>query len=226
MQMIRHVVATTLEAALKDDWNLVRARLDALCTAIARTSTFAPPIVAQRFLISGEDHRHSWHIGFDPIAIGRACWRRLARGKREGASTIEQQIVRVITNRRERTLRRKLREIALAILVARHYPKHDLPSVYLWIGYYGWRMNGYRQACRRLGMPPHALSLEEAAMLVARLKYPEPRQTSPERLLQIHRRAKHLHSLYERHLLDGTYRDLDDSPVCDRSTSFKRLPQS
>lgn len=224
--MIRQILAAMLPATLKDDWKLVRMRIDAVRAAIARTPAFAPSVVAQRFLISGEDHRYSRHFGFDAIAIGRACWRRLAHGKREGASTIEQQIVRVITNRRERTFRRKLREIALAVFVARHYPKHDLPATYLWIGYYGWRMNGYEQACRRLGISAQALTPDDAAMLVARLKYPQPQQASAQRLLQIQRRAKHLHNLYARHILDGTYRGLDDSPVRNRSTSFKPLPQS
>jgi penicillin-binding protein 1A len=50
-------------------------------------------------LISGEDHRFYNHIGFDPIAILRAIYKRIDAGKIEGASTIEQQYVRTCTER-------------------------------------------------------------------------------------------------------------------------------
>ncbi len=224
--MIRSQFARVLEDALASDWDTVRRRLDAECAEFERSPDGAPPIVVQRLLVSGEDHRHARHPGFDLIAIGRACWRRLSRGTHEGASTIEQQIVRVLTGRYERTLARKLREILLATLVAQRYPKRCLPAVYLAIGYYGWRMNGYSQACRRLGLSMHSPSSDEAARLVARLKYPQPRKASAHRESQIERRAKHLRALYQRHLLDGTYRHLDGSALRNRPTPLDPVPQS
>lgn len=224
--MIGKILAAALEDALRADWDKVRTRLDAVYIQMDRTLDWTPPLVAQCLLVSGEDHRHARHPGFDLIAIGRACWRRISRRTHEGGSTIEQQIVRVLTGRYERTVARKLREIALATLVARRYAKHRLPAAYLWIGYYGWRMNGYVQACRRLGLSPNSLSSEEAARLVARLKYPQPRKASAHRVSQIERRARHLRALYRRHILDGTYRHLDGPALRNRSTSLEPLPQS
>lgn len=224
--MIRRALLEALEDALRADWHTVRNRLEAECTRLQRHPGGAPPIVVQRLLVSGEDHRHARHPGFDLIAIARACWRRLTRGTHEGASTIEQQIVRVLTGRYERTLRRKVREIGLAYLVSQHYPKNCLPAVYLSIGYYGWHMNGYVQACGRLRLAPHAPSSDEAARMVARLKYPEPREASALRMSQIEGRAKHLRNLYQRHALDGTYRHLDGSALRNRPTILKPLPQS
>jgi hypothetical protein len=132
-----------------------------------------PPLLFQQLLVSGEDHRHGFHPGFDPIAIARALWRRMTKTSREGASTIEQQLVRVITGRYERTLRRKVKEILLAILVSRCFPRAELPAVYLRIAYYGWRMQGFSQACDRMGINPSQASIADAARLVARLKYPQ-----------------------------------------------------
>ena len=63
-----------------------------------------------------------------------------------GASTINQQLVRVLTNRYERTFKRKVKEILLASLVARAIPKTDIPGIYLSVAYFGWRMNGLVQA--------------------------------------------------------------------------------
>jgi len=105
---------------------------------------------------------------------------------------------------------RKVREILLAVLVVRKFGKRPLPAVYLLIGYYGYRMNGFHHACRELGIPAHAASFEDAAQLVARLKYPQPSKVSEHRREQIERRAKHLISLYRKHVLDGTYRHIDD----------------
>jgi penicillin-binding protein 1A len=165
----------------------------------------AAPLIMQRLLVSGEDHRHERHKGFDLRAICRAIWRWLAYNRHEGASTIEQQIVRVLTNRFERTLRRKLRELLLATLLSEALPKAAMPRLYLSIGYYGWRMNGFQQACQRLGLRPDTLSLDTAAALVARLKYPEPHLARFKRLQQIDRRRQHLKQLYWHHLANGTY---------------------
>ena len=212
--------SVVLSFLMQSEWRVVRDRIDQECENLARYQELGPPLVAQCLLISGEDHRHRWHPGFDAIAICRALWRRIAYGLREGASTIEQQIVRTITGRYERTLQRKLLEILLAILVSRFYAKSQLPAIYLAIAYYGWRMNGYRQACERLKLHPSSLSLEDAAGLVARLKYPEPRVAPITRVLQIRRRSQHLLRLFHRHLADGTYGHLNGTPIRSRSAAF------
>lgn len=226
--MPRAVIGSLLRTLGCAEWDIVHAGITLECTRLARHPELAPPLVAQRLLVSGEDHRHSWHPGFDLIAICRALWRRLAYGSREGASTIEQQIVRTITGRYERTLHRKLKEILLATLVRASFPREVLPAVYLSIAYYGWRMNGYRQACQRLGLRPPSLALVEAAGLVARLKYPEPRTAPIARTLQIHRRSRHLLGLYQHHLHDGTYGHLDGTTVRSRPAALgpaQSLPQ-
>jgi membrane peptidoglycan carboxypeptidase len=224
--VIGNLFSVLLGRGFCSDWRAIQHRIDAECAYFARFPGRAPPLLSQKLLVSGEDHRHGLHPGFDPIAIARALWRRLTRGSREGASTIEQQVVRVVTGRYERTLARKIREILLAVLVARKYSKDVLPAVYLSIGYYGWQMNGYLQACARLHLGPDLLTLDDASGLVARLKYPEPRKASLTRLIQIDRRAGHLRHLHQRHVLDGTYRYLDASSVFSFSTALEPVPQS
>ena len=168
--MIRRIILKVLRRLASADWKLVCSRV-VIERAKLVHSEYLPPLVAQQqLLVSGEDHRHSHHPGFDSIAICRALWRRFAFGSHEGASTIEQQIVRTITGKYERTIHRKLNEISLAILVDASFQKGILPAVYLSIAYYGWRMNGYRQACRRLGFNPNYLTLDEAAALVRSIK--------------------------------------------------------
>ncbi|HUP79560.1 MAG TPA: transglycosylase domain-containing protein, partial [Pirellula sp.] len=156
----------------------------------------------------------------------RAIWRRVASGRREGASTIEQQIVRVITNRFEPTVTRKIRELLLAVLLSEAIPKAEMPNLYLSIGYFGWRMNGFAQACRRLGIRPETISLHEAAGLVARLKYPEPRVPPLSRLTQINRRREHLKHLYRRHLANGTYSYLGNGEINEVVTGRSRITEA
>ena len=49
------------------------------------------------FLIVAEDHRYKYHVGFDLIAIFRSILKYILYNKKEGASTIEQQLVIVVT---------------------------------------------------------------------------------------------------------------------------------
>ena len=122
------------------------------------------------------------------------------------------QVIRVVSGRFERTLSRKVRETALATLVSREIPKEALPGVYLRIGYFGWRMNGFDGACRRLGLSAEALTPAQTAALVARLKYPQPRVPSPERWDKINTRARYLLRLHARHTHDRTYAGLPVEP--------------
>ena len=80
----------------------------------------------------------------------------------------------------------------MAILVSRYVPTVELLSLYLLVAYYGWRMNGFVQACGRLNIDPSNCSMQESAIMVARLKYPQPRECSAERLRQIAKRSNYL----------------------------------
>jgi len=217
------------ECVLAEEWQELRERILLANSMFSGRQGVAVPIIVQRLLISAEDHRHARHRGFDVRAICRAIWRRVIDGRREGASTIEQQIIRVLSNRFEPTLRRKLREILLATLISEMLPKHVMPPLYISIGYFGWRMNGFAQACRRLGLKSNAITLDDAAALVARLKYPEPRHPRARRLAQINRRREHLKQLYRRHLIDGTYSHLgisDTNEAATSGSSFAEVVQS
>lgn len=143
-------------------------------------------------LVVGEDHRFYLHGGFDPVAIVGAFWRLIKSGKLSGASTIEQQLVRVLTGDRRRTVGRKAREIMLACALSFTYEKAELAGMYLAVAYFGWRMNGVEEACDRLSFNFSNTTLLEAASLIARLKYPEPQYASVQRSALIERRTEHL----------------------------------
>ncbi|RYX87027.1 hypothetical protein EON73_02250, partial [bacterium] len=163
--------------------------------------------ILSKLLISGEDHRFLYHIGFDVIAILRALKNRVFLNKIEGASTIEQQLVRVITNNYERNLQRKIQEILLATSLTSLVSREYLPAIYLNIAYYGTGMNDLSQALKKFGIKNMSeISLDEAAEIVSRIKYPEPKNGNTKRLNQIRLRKTHLILLYNKHLNKKTFK--------------------
>lgn len=209
MKLLSLPVRIVAKFMLKKEWTRLSKDLQKLVTNYCCKKNDIP-IIMQKLLISGEDHRFFSHGGFDPIAIARAIWKTKVLKKREGASTIEQQIVRVVTGNYQKTLRRKIKEILLATLLSNCTNKKILPGLYLFIAYYGWKMNGYHQACIRLRLKGKELNLQQAASLVARLKYPEPQNAPPSRVLQISHRSSHLINLYKKHSLTNVYEGINN----------------
>jgi len=176
----------------KGEWGILQKQVDRIAAEMDSSRAPKPTHQMCQLLIAGEDRRFYQHHGVDPVALCRAIWKTAFCARRQGGSTIAMQLVRTVTGRYERTWRRKILEIVLAARLTRHIGRARLPTLYLWVAYYGWRMNGFRQACLRFHSAPLIESEFESAMLVARLKYPEPRILSPERKQRIQRRAAHL----------------------------------
>lgn len=158
-----------------------------------------------KLLIAGEDHRFMQHDGVDYIALCRATWRTLFCGHREGGSTIAMQLVRVLTSKYEITMSRKILEVYLALQMTKHIPKDKIISLYLSVAYFGWNMDGIKQAIDKLDLDPNNLSLRDAAGLMARLKYPEPKKFSKRRKSLIEVRTNYILSRYEKLNLGSSY---------------------
>ena len=127
-------------------------------------------------IIATEDARFHRHFGLDPIGIGRALVEAVRRRRFvEGASTITQQLARNLYDLpMERTLRRKLREAYLAILLERHYTKQEILELYINEIYMGHGTYGFEAATRHFfGKQARDLSLAEAAMLAGMIRGPE-----------------------------------------------------
>jgi membrane peptidoglycan carboxypeptidase len=156
--------------------------------------------ILEKLLISGEDHRFRYHIGFDLFAILRAIRNRIIYNKKEGASTIDQQLVRVLTNKFEKTLKRKIKEIFLSTTLPEIIPRKKIPRIYLQVAYFGADMNGLEQVLKRFKISnKNKITTEIAAEIVSRIKYPEPKFQNEKRTRQIALRKNHLLYLYEKH---------------------------
>lgn len=146
-------------------------------------------------VILAEDHRNALHPGIDVMAMARAVWVRLRFGQVQGASTIEQQFVRVVTNRHERTFRRKIREQVLAVILVRRTPKRRIASAYLAIAFYGSGSVGLQGLRQRFGRNLEKVALSQALEMVAQLKYPRPRRPTIEWHSKLTARIDALHNL-------------------------------
>lgn len=129
-------------------------------------------------LIIAEDKRNHYHHGVDPIGMLRAVKVRLLYCKRQGASTIEQQFVRVVSNRYERSFKRKFHEQMLAIAVSKQRGKKNIAKAYLAIAYYGTGLLGIQGIIKKCPSGIKQADKQEVIGIVSRLKYPEPKKMS------------------------------------------------
>jgi membrane peptidoglycan carboxypeptidase len=178
---------------LKDEWNQLIKSIDEIRQENIGIE-FSDNLL--ELLVAGEDHRFWSHFGVDPIGLARAFWKTTFCNKREGGSTIAMQLVRTITKRYEISPQRKFKEIYLATRLTLTIERKEILKLYLNVAYFGWNMHGLKQTCKVLALDKSTLSNYEAASIVARLKYPEPRFNKNIKLSAINVRANHIISRF------------------------------
>ncbi len=90
------------------------------------------PLLVQKTFIAAEDRRFYQHDGVDGVGILRALGRNLSKGSvEEGASTITQQLARMVFLSQDRTIIRKVKEAALAGKIERGLSKEQILEEYL-----------------------------------------------------------------------------------------------
>jgi membrane peptidoglycan carboxypeptidase len=159
------------------------------------SDTEEPPALLSEVLIAGEDIRFHLHRGIDFFACLRAIRAFVLARRLEGASTIEQQLVRTITGDYRLCLPRKLREMCLAAYVCRELPKNSIARAYLNSAYFGHQVAGYRQASDALSVKS-ANSVEDCALLIAALKVPIAFSEDSSRFMRRDRRRQRVLSLW------------------------------
>jgi len=146
--------------------------------AIAREHRIEVPLAQVspnliKAVIAVEDRRFFDHDGFDPIRIAGSALADLRAGEAaQGGSTITQQLARQSVGR-QKTLRRKLKELLFAAQLERYFTKNEILELYLNKVYFGDGLYGAEAAARGfLGKHAAELSLPEAALLAGLLKAP------------------------------------------------------
>src|SRR5262249_15111663 len=139
----------------------------------------AVPMQVKQAFIAAEDDRFYEHPGVDWIAIARAAIDVVrSHEKRQGGSTITMQVARNFFLSREKTYRRKLKEIVLAIKIERELSKDEILELYLNKIFLGHRAYGVGAAAQvYYGTSLDKLTLAEVAMIAGLPKAPS--KTNP-----------------------------------------------
>ena len=125
-------------------------------------------------VIAAEDQRFWDHDGVDYLGVLRAAQANWTAGRiRQGASTVTQQLARNSFELKERTYRRKLLEMALALQIEKNFPKKKIMEMYLNRVYFGGGLYGAEAAARGyFGVSAADLTASQAAALAGLLKSP------------------------------------------------------
>ncbi len=125
-------------------------------------------------VLSVEDQRFYEHSGVDFVRVGAAVLRNLQERRRaEGGSTITQQLARQSFLTRDKTLRRKLKEVVLAAHIEHEYSKDEILELYLNKVYFGDGLYGVEAASRGyFGKSASDLTVDEAALLAGLIQSP------------------------------------------------------
>lgn len=154
------------------------------------------PLHVRLATLAAEDAEFYSHFGFSVKGIFRSLIRNIKVGELSGGSTITQQLVKNALLTPEKTLRRKLKEIILAMEVERVFTKDQILEMYLNQVSYGGAAYGLTEAASQyFGKEVNQLSLAEAAYLSGLIKSPtklSPYGTNPDLASQREKEVLHL----------------------------------
>lgn len=118
-------------------------------------------------IIAIEDERFETHIGVDLKRIASAGINFFtSNSSAHGGSTITQQVVKNVTDKKRRSLQRKVQEWYAAIQLERKMEKWEILELYMNISYWGNSCYGVQSASKKyFGKPVQELSLAQSALL-------------------------------------------------------------
>ncbi len=154
------------------------ARDGSLLAERGGADAFVPIDLLPRHLIDAvvatEDRRFFKHWGLDPAGMMRAAYANARAGRLvQGGSTLTQQLAKNLFLGSERTIRRKLEEVVLALWLEVRLGKRNILELYLNRVYFGGGAYGVETAAQRFfGKSAREVTLAEAAVLAGLLKAP------------------------------------------------------
>ena len=132
------------------------------------------PINLQHAFIAVEDNRFYEHKGIDPKGLLRAFYANITKHEiAEGGSTITQQLAKNAYLTQERTFKRKIQEIFLAMQIEKQYTKQEILEMYMNQIYFGQGAYGVQAAAKiYFDKSVENLNLSECALLAGIPKSP------------------------------------------------------
>jgi membrane peptidoglycan carboxypeptidase len=124
--------------------------------------------------LAAEDRNFYSHGAIDPGSIARALWVDVtSRGLNEGGSTITQQLVKIQLLTPQKSVTRKVQEVALAIIIEQRYSKDQILTMYLNRVYFGHGAYGIGAAAKTyFNKDVKSLTAAQAAFLTGLIQAP------------------------------------------------------
>jgi penicillin-binding protein 1B len=143
------------------------------------------PKVLVDALLAAEDRNFYSHSGFDVPRIAKAAWANLTERRRgQGGSTLTMQLARNIWLTPQKTWRRKITELLIALILERKLTKDQILEHYANQAYLGnhdsYEIHGFGEAAwRYFNRDVGQLTLTQAALLAGMIQ--RPNYFDPER---------------------------------------------
>ncbi|HEX7151010.1 MAG TPA: PBP1A family penicillin-binding protein [Thermoanaerobaculia bacterium] len=167
-------------------------------------------------ILATEDSEFYKHGGVDPKAIARAAIKDIiARKKVQGASTLTQQLAKQVYLTPEKSFRRKINEVFLAVQIEKDFTKDQILEMYANQVYLGHGAYGVEAASRLyFGKRAKELTIPEAALLGGMIRAPNAYSpiSHPERALS---RRNHVlrRMLIEKFIEPAQYQQALNTPI-------------
>jgi len=125
-------------------------------------------------VMATEDRRFYSHFGVDVFGLARAMVTNVMSGRvRQGGSTLTQQVAKNLFLSPERSIKRKVQELLLALWLEHKFTKDQIFTLYLNRVYFGAGTYGVEAASRKyFSKSAQKLSLYESALIAGLLKAP------------------------------------------------------
>ena len=173
----------------------------------------------QKAFLAAEDKRFYEHKGVDVRSVTRAFMNTMGGDKRQGGSTITQQVAKNLLVGDSVTFERKIREVIVAARLEKAVSKQEILEIYLNSIYLGRSSWGVDLAARSyFGKPVKDVDLNEAAFLAGLTKGPayfnpdKYRDRAQERLAYVLTRMKDDGSITEPQMTEAEAAKLNFVP--------------
>ncbi len=201
--------ATVLESS---DGSLLGAR-------IAQDGQWRFPLedtVSEKFkqaIIYFEDEYFFWHLGINPVSIGKALVQNVRAGKiKRGGSTLSMQVARLYRGNRPRTFPEKIIELFLTLKLELSLSKEAILNLYTAHAPYGGNVVGMSAAAwRYYGRPPEMLSWAECATLAVLPNSPSLIYPGKNSQVLLTKRNRLLDKLAQKGVIDASTASLSKS---------------
>lgn len=180
------------------------------------TSFDSLPEMAKAAIIATEDRKFYTHWGVNVWAIPKAVMETVFSGKKlRGASTLTQQLTKLLFLTPERSISRKIKEAITAIRIEQTYTKEEILEFYMNEVYLGGGNYGFQAAGKYyFGKPLDSLTIPEYAMLAGMLQRPEAYRPDRHPELGLERRNTVLFAMYDAGVISKEdYRKYIESPL-------------